>query len=179
MCYNQREHRSLLMRILPSLKSESANQHLPVSSVCRSFVMSLFWILSQVIFCRSLKLIPICRSFIMSPFSSVALSILASNNLLSSVHIYYVCNSFCVCVSLKLNTRQNVCLLFYRQRRVNNLVEVYTCTWRLEWDSNLRPSGRKTSTLPLSHHALFTDPPLPQCHTKYKNEYQSNINNST
>src|SRR6218665_1816366 len=26
--------------------------------------------------------------------------------------------------------------------------------WRLEWDSNLRPCGRKTPNLPLSHHAI-------------------------
>src|SRR6218665_2460931 len=30
-------------------------------------------------------------------------------------------------------------------------------TWRLQWDSNLRPSGRKAPNLPLSHHA-------PHCH---------------
>src|SRR6218665_1497586 len=27
--------------------------------------------------------------------------------------------------------------------------------WRLEWDLNLRPSGRKARNLPLSHHALM------------------------
>src|SRR6218665_1169795 len=26
-------------------------------------------------------------------------------------------------------------------------------TWRIEWDSNPRPSGRKAPNLPLSHHA--------------------------
>src|SRR6218665_163700 len=27
-------------------------------------------------------------------------------------------------------------------------------TWRVEWDSNLRPSGRRAPNLPMSHHAL-------------------------
>ena len=27
------------------------------------------------------------------------------------------------------------------------------CEWQLQWDSNLRPSGRKAQNLPLSHHA--------------------------
>src|SRR6218665_1724509 len=39
----------------------------------------------------------------------------------------------------------------YRQLRVKDLPKV--CTWQLEWDSNLRPSGRKAPNLPLSHHA--------------------------
>src|SRR6218665_72723 len=40
----------------------------------------------------------------------------------------------------------------YRQLRVKDLPKVHT--WRLlEWDSNLRPSGRKAPNLPLSHHA--------------------------
>src|SRR6218665_674912 len=29
--------------------------------------------------------------------------------------------------------------------------------WRLEWDLNLRPSGRKAPNLPLSHHANTKD----------------------
>src|SRR6218665_2894493 len=36
-----------------------------------------------------------------------------------------------------------------RQLRVNDLPNV--STWRLAWDLNPRPSGRKTSTLPMSH----------------------------
>ena len=28
-------------------------------------------------------------------------------------------------------------------------------TWRLEWDSNLRPSGRKAPNLPLSQHLIL------------------------
>ena len=28
-------------------------------------------------------------------------------------------------------------------------------SWQLEWDLNLRPSGRKASNLPLSHHAPY------------------------
>src|SRR6218665_2983413 len=40
-----------------------------------------------------------------------------------------------------------------RQLRVKDLPEV--TTWRLEWDSNLRPSRCKAPNLPLSHHALF------------------------
>src|SRR6218665_1163992 len=39
----------------------------------------------------------------------------------------------------------------YRQLRVKDLPKVPT--WRLEWDSNLRPSGRKTPNLSLSHRA--------------------------
>src|SRR6218665_221999 len=38
----------------------------------------------------------------------------------------------------------------YRQLRVRDLPKVPT--WRLESDSNLRPSGRKASNLLLSHH---------------------------
>ena len=38
----------------------------------------------------------------------------------------------------------------YRQLRVKDLPKVPT--WRLEWDSNLRPSGRKAPILPLSYH---------------------------
>ena len=36
------------------------------------------------------------------------------------------------------------------QLRVKDLSTVPM--WWLEWDSNLRPSGRKTLNLPLSHH---------------------------
>ena len=39
----------------------------------------------------------------------------------------------------------------YRQLWVKDLPKVPT--WRLEWDSNLRPSGRNGPNLPLSHHA--------------------------
>src|SRR6218665_1834512 len=43
----------------------------------------------------------------------------------------------------------------YRQLRVNDLPKVPTCRdCRLEWDSNLRPFGRKGPNLPLSHRAL-------------------------
>ena len=42
----------------------------------------------------------------------------------------------------------------YRQLRVKDLPKVRTR--RLEWDSNLRPSGRKAPNLPLTHQA-------PQC----------------
>src|SRR6218665_1222449 len=38
----------------------------------------------------------------------------------------------------------------YRQLRVKDLPKIPTL--RREWDSNLRPSGRKTPNLPLSHH---------------------------
>src|SRR6218665_952647 len=38
----------------------------------------------------------------------------------------------------------------YRQLRVKDLPKVPT--WWLEWDSNLRPSGRKALNLPLSNH---------------------------
>src|SRR6218665_1063702 len=38
----------------------------------------------------------------------------------------------------------------YRQLRVKDLSKVPT--WRLEWDSNLRPSGRKAPNLPMNHH---------------------------
>src|SRR6218665_635801 len=39
----------------------------------------------------------------------------------------------------------------YRQLWVKDLPKVLT--WWLEWDSNLRPSGRRAPNLPLSHHA--------------------------
>ena len=38
----------------------------------------------------------------------------------------------------------------YRQMQVKDLPKVPT--WRLEWDSNLQPSGWKAPNLPLSHH---------------------------
>src|SRR6218665_2892126 len=41
----------------------------------------------------------------------------------------------------------------HRQLRVKDLLKVPT--WRLERDSNPRPSGRKASTLPMCHH-IFT-----------------------
>ena len=42
----------------------------------------------------------------------------------------------------------------YRQLWVNDFPKVPT--WWLELNSNLRPSGRKTPNLPLSHHAPHT-----------------------
>ena len=45
-------------------------------------------------------------------------------------------------------TRQSA---MYRQLRVKDLPKVPT--WRLEWDSNLRPSGYKAPHLPLCHTA--------------------------
>ena len=47
----------------------------------------------------------------------------------------------------------------YRQLRVKDLPMV--STWRLEWDLNLQPSGRKAPNLPLSHQA-----PLINCSLK-------------
>src|SRR6218665_1803796 len=38
----------------------------------------------------------------------------------------------------------------YRQLQVNDLPKVPT--WWLEWDSNLRPFGRKALTLPMLHY---------------------------
>src|SRR6218665_2234712 len=46
----------------------------------------------------------------------------------------------------------------YRQLRVKDLPKVPT--WRLEHDSNLRPSGRKASTLPMRHHAQHHREPV-------------------
>ena len=46
----------------------------------------------------------------------------------------------------------------HRQLRVKDLPKVPT--WRLERDSNPRPSGRKASTLPMRHHV-----PRPELHT--------------
>src|SRR6218665_285044 len=52
------------------------------------------------------------------------------------------------------NTARTLCLSFtpihHSQLRVKDLPKVPT--WRLERDSNPRPSGRKASTLPMSHH---------------------------
>src|SRR6218665_163261 len=50
--------------------------------------------------------------------------------------------------------------MLYRQMLVKDLPKV--ATWELEWDSKLRPSGRKAPNLPLSHHTpcyvmLFCD----------------------
>ena len=41
----------------------------------------------------------------------------------------------------------------YRQQQENDFPKVPT--WRLQWDSNLRPSGRKAPNLPLSHHNMM------------------------
>src|SRR6218665_794279 len=38
----------------------------------------------------------------------------------------------------------------HRQLRVKDLPKVLT--WRIEWDSNPRPYGRKALTLPMRHH---------------------------
>ena len=42
----------------------------------------------------------------------------------------------------------------HRQLQVKDLPKVPT--WRLERDSNLRPSGRKATNLPMSHHVPQT-----------------------
>ena len=47
------------------------------------------------------------------------------------------------CVRVKTQKR-------YRQLQAKDLSKVPT--WQLEWDSNLRPSRRKTLSLPLNHH---------------------------
>src|SRR6218665_3693162 len=52
------------------------------------------------------------------------------------------------------DTAQILCQSFtpkrYRQLRVEDLPKVPT--WRLERDSNPRPTGQKASTLPMHHH---------------------------
>src|SRR6218665_2340929 len=47
-----------------------------------------------------------------------------------------------------------------RQLQVKNLPKVPT--WRLEWDSNPQPSGRKASTLSMRHHVPQINNNFPQ-----------------
>ena len=56
------------------------------------------------------------------------------------------CSRLQLCHCVGVNTPK-----CYRQLWVKDLPKVPM--WRLEWDSNLRPSGHKASNLPLSHHA--------------------------
>ena len=50
----------------------------------------------------------------------------------------------------------------FRQLWVKDLPKVPT--WRLEWDSNLRPYGRKTPYLPVSHYAPHHSLSCQLCH---------------
>src|SRR6218665_372102 len=59
-------------------------------------------------------------------------------------------------------------------------------TWRLEWDSNLRPFGRKAPNLPLSNHTPFIQLPLQistwrhsQCKFSKREQFCDNFTSSS
>ena len=91
------------------------------------------------------------------------------------VHFYSRLQHWC-CVGVKTPKR-------CRQLWVKDLPKVPT--WRVEWDSNLRPSGRKAPNLPLSHHApSFTISLLysiievirPNCDLKLNSDIENHLN---
>ena len=70
------------------------------------------------------------------------------------IHFHSASNSISLSEALPTTAIDNVGVYtpkHYRQLRVEDLPKFPT--WRLERDSNPRPSGRKASTLPMRHHA--------------------------
>ena len=69
----------------------------------------------------------------------------------SFIHSFIRIHLFPVISIAPFQLCQSFTLKRHRYLRAKDLPKVHM--WRLEWDSNLRPSARKAANLPLSHHA--------------------------
>src|SRR6218665_1967172 len=85
----------------------------------------------------------------------VVLSIVSVLFCIIFIHFYSASHSMSLSEALQTTAIDTVSE-FTRQSATGNCMQVKDLpkapTWRLERDLNLRPSGRKTSTLPMRHH---------------------------
>src|SRR6218665_4219413 len=129
-------------------------------------------------FCETEKrYIKMHRHTKLRPFSvlSTSLKIRHHHSFIHSNYFYSACSSPLPLRSAP-DTARVLCRSFtprrHRHLRVKDLPKVPT--WRLERDSNPRPSGLKAATLPMHHHVLFQ---VEMSKLKWKAERQEKISN--